>query len=235
MRTTVRSTGAPAERGQQRTRRIRLLLADGQRSFVEALGMRLDTEMGMRVVAGTVCPQEAVRIARTHLVDVAVLAVDGASTDFLDCADDLLAARAGLRLVAVADDGADVATLAETVRRGFRGWVPKDAGVEELIDVVRGVHRGETRIPALSLTHLLDRLLDEHAQRRAAERPLASLTSRERQVLEAMMRGAGRDQIAAQLSISPHTVRTHIQNLLAKLGVHSSVAAVALARRAGLR
>jgi DNA-binding CsgD family transcriptional regulator len=77
--------------------------------------------------------------------------------------------------------------------------------------------------------------MTEQEQRRAAELPLASLTVRERQVLEAMMRGLGRDQIAAQLTISPNTVRTHMQNVLGKLEVHSSVAAVALARRAGMR
>ena len=197
--------------------------------------MRLDGEIGMRVVAGTVRPQDAVRVVRTHPVDVAVLGVDGAATDFLDCADELLAARADVRLVAVAADGQDVAALAEAVRRGFRGWVPKDAGVADLIDVVRSVHRGETRIPPLLLTRLLDRLMTEQEQRRAAELPLASLTVRERQVLEAMMRGLGRDQIAAQLTISPNTVRTHMQNVLGKLEVHSSVAAVALARRAGMR
>jgi DNA-binding NarL/FixJ family response regulator len=231
----VRTISASAEHGQQRTRRIRLLLADAHRSFVEALGMRLDGEIGIRVVAGTVRPQDAVRVARTHPVDVAVLAVDGAATEFLDCADELLAARADVRLVAVAADGQDVAALAEAVRRGFRGWVPKDAGVADLIDVVRGVHRGETRIPPLLLTRLLDRLMTEQQQQRAAELPLASLTVRERQVLEAMMRGLGRDQIAAQLTISPNTVRTHMQNVLGKLEVHSSVAAVALARRAGMR
>jgi DNA-binding NarL/FixJ family response regulator len=231
----VRTISASAEQGQQRTRRIRLLLADAHRSFVEALGMRLDGEIGMRVVAGTVRPQDAVRVVRTHPVDVAVLGVDGAATEFLDCADELLAARADVRLVAVAADGQDVAALAEAVRRGFRGWVPKDAGVADLIDVVRGVHRGETRIPPLLLTRLLDRLMTEQEQRRAAELPLASLTVRERQVLEAMMRGLGRDQIAAQLTISPNTVRTHMQNVLGKLEVHSSVAAVALARRAGMR
>lgn len=197
--------------------------------------MHLDGEIGMRVVAGTVRPQDAVRVVRTHPVDVAVLGVDGAATEFLDCADELLAARADVRLVAVAADGQDVAALAEAVRRGFRGWVPKDAGVADLIDVVRGVHRGETRIPPLLLTRLLDRLMTEQEERRAAELPLASLTVRERQVLEAMMRGLGRDQIAAQLTISPNTVRTHMQNVLGKLEVHSSVAAVALARRAGMR
>ena len=231
----MRTISASAEQGQQRTRRIRLLLADAHRSFVEALGMHLDGEIGMRVVAGTVRPQDAVRVVRTHPVDVAVLGVDGAATEFLDCADELLAARADVRLVAVAADGQDVAALAEAVRRGFRGWVPKDAGVADLIDVVRGVHRGETRIPPLLLTRLLDRLMTEQEERRAAELPLASLTVRERQVLEAMMRGLGRDQIAAQLTISPNTVRTHMQNVLGKLEVHSSVAAVALARRAGMR
>ena len=57
-----------------------------------------------------------------------------------------------------------------------------------------------------------------------------TLTPRERQVLNCMAEGAGRSEVAARLHVSVNTVRTHLQNLMAKLGVHSSVEAVALAR-----
>jgi DNA-binding NarL/FixJ family response regulator len=60
------------------------------------------------------------------------------------------------------------------------------------------------------------------------------LTARERDVLTAMVAGQSREEIADQLEISANTVRTHMQNILSKLGVHSSLAAVAVARRAGL-
>ncbi|CAM5719139.1 Response regulator transcription factor OS=Streptomyces microflavus OX=1919 GN=G3I39_28055 PE=4 SV=1 [Streptomyces microflavus] len=63
---------------------------------------------------------------------------------------------------------------------------------------------------------------------------MESLTPREREVLRCMVAGLGRKAVAERLFLSPHTVRTHMQNVLGKLGVHSTLAAVALARRAGV-
>ena len=74
------------------------------------------------------------------------------------------------------------------------------------------------------------------AQARRAEEDtlLAALTPREREVLACLAAGAGRDDVARQLYLSANTVRTHLQNLMAKLGVHSTLEAVALTRRAQL-
>ena len=95
---------------------------------------------------------------------------------------------------------------------------------------MRAVRRGETCIPPVLLTGLLGHLLREQAEERSTGLVLAPLTSRERQVLRAMTRGADRQEISAELGISLNTVRTHSQNILTKLGVHSSLAAVRLAR-----
>lgn len=70
--------------------------------------------------------------------------------------------------------------------------------------------------------------------RAAAPPAISSLTPRERQVLRCMASGIGRAEIAKHLFMSPHTARTHIQRILAKLGVHSALAAMALARDTGL-
>lgn len=70
--------------------------------------------------------------------------------------------------------------------------------------------------------------------RTESERLVESLTPREREVLRCMVAGLGRKAVAERLFLSPHTVRTHMQNVLGKLGVHSTLAAVALARRAGV-
>jgi DNA-binding NarL/FixJ family response regulator len=177
-------------------------------------------------------PQEAVRTLRLRPADVAVLALEAGEPDFLAIPQELRAARPGLGLVAV-PDGGDVHLLARAVRRGFRGWVPMAAGVRTLVDAVHAVHRGETVVPPLLLTALLSVLLDERTAESAAELPFAALSRREREVLREMARGGTRLDIAEELGISPNTVRTHTQSILAKLGVHSSVAAVTLARRSG--
>ena len=195
--------------------------------------MRLDAECDLDVVATVSQPEETMRVIRAQSVDVAVLAVDGVDGGFVDMGERLLAVRPELKLIGVTS-GDDTAALVRAVRNGFRAWVPKDVGICVLLDVLSAVCRGETWIPPVLLTRLLERLLREQEEQRAAERPLASLTLREHEVLRAMTGGATRQEIAHQLSISSNTVRTHTQSILGKLGVHSSLAAVTLARRAGV-
>jgi DNA-binding NarL/FixJ family response regulator len=209
----------------------RLLLADRHRSFVEALAMRLDAEPGFEVVAIAVHPDEALSAVRAQPVDVAVLAVDNEDVRFLSMSPDLRRVRPDLNLVAVSGSE-DVGLIARVVRHNFRGWVPKEAGVYQLLDVLQAVERGETRIPPLLLTRLLPVLLQQRDERRAAEVSVGSLTRREQEVLQAIAGGATRVEIAQLLAISPHTVRTHMQSILTKLDVHTSLEAVAVARRA---
>jgi DNA-binding NarL/FixJ family response regulator len=211
---------------------VRVLLGDAHRSFVEALALRLDTEEGIQVVATVVQPEEALRVVGSRTVDVAVLAVGPGPDDFVSIGRRLAKLQPGIRLVAVAAED-DTLLLARAVSEGFSGWVPKDVGIGELLDVLQAVIRGETRIPALMLSRLMPYLVRQSENLRGDE-PLATLTARERQVLKAMVGGLSRQEIAEELDISSNTVRTHMQSILSKLGVHSSLAAVAMARRAGL-
>lgn len=211
---------------------VSLLLADGHRSFVEALAMSLERASGFEVVGAVVDPAEAVRIVSRHPVDVAVLSVHSAESAFLLEARKLVEIRPDIKLVGVADTD-DVPLLARAVRAGFRGWVPKNVGFSALLDVLDAVSRGETCIPPLLLTRLLPYLLDEQVTKERAAEPISLLTAREHQVLEAMAGGASRQEIADRLAISSSTVRTHMQHILTKFDVHSSLAAVTLARRAG--
>jgi DNA-binding NarL/FixJ family response regulator len=103
---------------------------------------------------------------------------------------------------------------------------------EYVVRVVRGVHAGE----AWLAPDLLGRVLDELATPATSFRgPLARLTVRERQVLQCMVDGLTRTEIADQLNLSPNTVRTHTQNVIVKLDTHSALQAMALALRHGLR
>lgn len=214
---------------------LRVLVAVAQRAFAEALGLRLDMEEGVEVVAAVAQREEVVRIVRTRpaasALDVAVVDVDEESLVALG--DQLQAIRPPPALVALSDQGTP-AVLARAVRHGFRGWMAKDGNPDRLLEVIHAVRRGETCIPPLLLTGLLGHLLREQAEERSNSLLLAPLTRREREVLLAMTRGADRQEISEDLGISLNTVRTHSQNILSKLGVHSSLAAVRLARQAGL-
>ncbi|MCC9312211.1 DNA-binding response regulator [Kitasatospora sp. RB6PN24] len=117
---------------------------------------------------------------------------------------------------------------------GAAGWVAKESSLTRLLVVLRGVLRGETHLPPALLTGVVRELTTARRDRTESERLVESLTPREKQVLRCMVAGLGRQAVAERLYLSPHTVRTHMQNVLGKLGVHSTLAAVALARRAGV-
>jgi len=120
------------------------------------------------------------------------------------------------------------------VRSGVRGWIDQSASVEHLVRVLTGVARGEGWIPADLLGPVLDHLVDVGRTRQHTSDAFASLTTRELDILRALTQGLSRQEIADKYTLSPHTVRTHINHVLHKLDVHSTLAAVSLARRVGL-
>ncbi|HWM39904.1 MAG TPA: response regulator transcription factor [Streptomyces sp.] len=128
----------------------------------------------------------------------------------------------------------DPRQAASALQAGAGGWVAKDCSLSRLLQVIRGVLKDETHLPPALLTGVLKELTASRKHRTESERLVESLTPREREVLRCMVAGLGRKAVAERLYLSPHTVRTHMQNVLGKLNVHSTLAAVALARRAGV-
>ncbi|MGW8374546.1 LuxR C-terminal-related transcriptional regulator [Streptomyces sp. ODS28] len=138
-----------------------------------------------------------------------------------------------LRTVVLAERD-DPRHAAAALQAGAGGWVAKDCSLSRLLQVIRGVLKDETHLSPSLLTGVLRELTASRKHRTESERLVESLTPREREVLRCMVAGLGRKAVAERLYLSPHTVRTHMQNVLGKLGVHSTLAAVALARRAGV-
>lgn len=128
----------------------------------------------------------------------------------------------------------DPRRAAAALQAGASGWIAKDCSLSRLLTVIRGVLKDETHLAPALLTGVLRELTATRRHRTESERLVESLTPREREVLRCMVAGLGRKAVAERLYLSPHTVRTHMQNVLGKLGVHSTLAAVALARRAGV-
>ncbi|GAA1070990.1 MULTISPECIES: response regulator transcription factor [Kitasatospora] len=138
-----------------------------------------------------------------------------------------------LRAVVLATDD-DPRRAVRALQAGASGWVAKESSLGRLLAVVRGVLRDETHLPPALLTGVVRELTSARRDRTESERLVGTLTPREEEVLRCMVAGLGRQAVAERLYLSPHTVRTHMQNVLGKLGVHSTLAAVAVARRAGI-
>ncbi|MEY9841824.1 LuxR C-terminal-related transcriptional regulator [Streptacidiphilus sp. EB103A] len=143
------------------------------------------------------------------------------------------ASHPALQVIVLAVDD-DPRRVVQALQAGAGAWVAKESSLGRLMAVIKGVMRDETHIPPLLLTGVIRELTAARRDRTESERLVESLTPREKQVLRCMVAGLGRQAVADRLYLSPHTVRTHMQNVLGKLGVHSTLAAVALARRAGV-
>ncbi|MEU8524686.1 MULTISPECIES: response regulator transcription factor [Streptomyces] len=234
--------------------RIRVLVVDDHRIFAESLAAALAAEPDVDVAAAGSGPAALRCLDRAAgegrrfdvlLVD-ADLGVMGAPAVARAVPDDGEAAVDGISLVAgvrSAQAGVRTIVLAEkddprraalALQAGACGWVAKDCSLQRLLAVIRGVLRDETHLPPALLTGVLRELTAARKHRTESEQLVESLTPREREVLRCMVAGLGRKAVAERLFLSPHTVRTHMQNVLGKLGVHSTLAAVALARRAGV-
>jgi two-component system nitrate/nitrite response regulator NarL len=213
----------------------RLVLADDHRMFAEALALTMSQQPDLRVVdqcaAGAVDLVARVAASRP---DVLVIDVEPLRDAVADVLAALLAACPTTRLV-VLTGSRDADQMVAAVRAGAVGWLTKDCTSADLLAAVRGVCRGEARMSPADLGIVLGalRLALDPAARRAD--PLAGLSRQERRVLVELVDGAGGAEIAVALGVSTGTVRTHTNNVFAKLGVHSRLEAVRVARAAGMR
>jgi DNA-binding NarL/FixJ family response regulator len=127
----------------------------------------------------------------------------------------------------------DELLLARAMQAGALGLLRKTEAVVDVARSVRRAHSGETLHEASEVEGALRRLRHRRDQDSTVEQRLARLTPRELEILRAMARGLPPDVIARELSMSPHTLRTHTQNIITKLGVHSKLEALVLAIRHG--
>ena len=134
----------------------------------------------------------------------------------------------------VLTDEATVDAAVSSIRAGARAFVPRRCSTRNLLDAVAAVAGGGGWVPDDLLGGVLTELLVP-APPTEWQALVEGLTRREREVLDLMVAGYDRPSIARQLTISLNTARTHTKNILAKLGVHSSLEAVSVALRAGVR
>jgi DNA-binding NarL/FixJ family response regulator len=202
---------------------ITAVVVDEQRTFADALAIRLNSEEDLSVVA---VAQPTATTMGWH-ADIILLDVD------LTGSIRLCKATSGpphATRVIMLSHTSEPSRIVAAIEAGARAWVRKDESVEHLLRVLRGVARGETWLPPAETGNVLSLLLNQRDRRKEGDRMLALLTSREQQVLACLAEGDNRNQIAVRLNLTANTVRTHLQNIMGKLGVHSTLEAVALTR-----
>lgn len=213
--------------------KVRILLADEHSLFRQAVKVVLEAEDDMEVVAEARDGMSAVQLAEHTLPDVALLDADLPNCDGIR-ATGLIKARVSTCRVLVLSAEDSERTLTDALEAGASGYLTKGAPLSELIGATRALHRGEIMIPPGMLGSLLSGLLRGRREQQRALLLVSTLTRREREILALVASGAGNHDIAQRLVISPETARTHIQNLLTKLGVHSRLEAAAFVAKHGV-
>jgi len=203
----------------------RVMLADSQPLFNEALEALFSRGDAHRVVGCSSSAEEAFSAVGSLLPDLvlvdATLGLGGSSS----LVARVLEAYPSVKLLVLGDDR-DVDLLLAAIRAGAAGVVGKTYGASTVLRVAEAVLAGEGAVPRAMLLELARRMT---ARDRIADSPLARLSPRERQVLALLSRGWDNARIGRDLFISQHTVRTHIQNILEKLGMHSKLEAATFA------
>jgi DNA-binding NarL/FixJ family response regulator len=210
---------------------LRVLIVDGEQALAQGLAESLSRQPGVAAALAARNPSAAAAALGDETVDVIVVATDSDHQDPAELLRELDRHCPAAAVVAISGD-ADVARVTAAIRAGAVSWVPKQAGLDRLAAVVAGAARGEAWLPASMLARVLRRLADGDPGA-APQNPIDRLTAREQQVLRYAARGLNRREIAARLDVSVNTVRSHSQHMLSKLGVHTTLEAVAMVLREG--
>jgi DNA-binding NarL/FixJ family response regulator len=208
---------------------LRLALLHPRRAWAEVLECLLQARADVDVVVAHTSWEWVHGAVARGDVDVVLIGLGDGTFGPTDV-EKLRQAASGLA-VAVVSDSTDPDLIAATIRAGARGWLRPTASAQDLVRTLHGVVRGETWIPNDLVTVVLDQLLSAEQSRVVSQSAIAALSAREVEVLDCLAQGMTKAQIAERYLLSPHTVRTHINHVLRKLDVHSTLAAVSIVRK----
>ena len=201
---------------------MRLLICDDHTLLLEALCLAL-TDKGHTVVATAADPDEAVEAARQNQPDACVLDVSFPNASGITAIRRIHEASPGTKVVMISGS-MTLDLVAAALAEGAQGFVGKDKPVDVLSEALERAHQGHLAVELNVLQEVLR--LPAHT-----EDPLSMLrllTDREWEIMRCLVDGMTTEQMADELGVQRNTVRTHIHNLLTKLGVHSRLQAVAL-------
>lgn len=211
---------------------IRVLIADDQALFRDALTTLLARDPRLEVVASVDSGDAAIEYIRAHTVDVVLMDIRMPGTDGIAATREVLRLRPGIRVLVLTTFDLDEYVYA-AVREGASGFLTKDATPEVLADAVAAVASGETPMSP-SATRALLGFVRDGAPATDADTALAILSPREQEIARLLATGASNDDIARRLFLSENTVKTHVKAVLAKLGLPDRIHVVIWAYEHGV-
>lgn len=202
-------------------RRIRILCVDDHPVVRRGVAAMLGTEPELELVAEAGSAREAVDLFRLQRPDVVLMDLRlSGEMDGIGAIETICRESPRARILVLTTYAGDE-NIHRAMAAGARGYLIKDTLDERLLDAIRAVHEGRRYVPP------------EVAVQLAEHGPRVELTDREQEVLHLMARGLRNKEIGAELSISEATARTHVEKIVAKLGVNGRTEAVVVAAQRG--
>jgi DNA-binding NarL/FixJ family response regulator len=212
---------------------IRVLLADDQALVRGGFQMILAAQPDIEVVGEAEDGRQAIDLTNRLLPDVILMDVRMPVLDGLEATRRLVELGTTARILILTTFDLDEYVYA-AIRAGASGFLLKDVRPSQLVDAIRVVADGEALLAPAVTRRLLERFAATLPKPEEREPALATLTDRERDVLELVASGLSNAEIAERLFLGETTVKTHVSSVLRKLGLRDRVQAVVLAYEAGL-
>jgi DNA-binding NarL/FixJ family response regulator len=200
---------------------IRIMIVEDHAVVRQGLVALLSTVPDFRIVAQAGDGAQAAALYREHLPDVTLMDLRLPKQNGVETINEIRRGFPEARIIVLTTFDGDE-DIYRALRAGARGYLLKGMDVDELVEAIRAVHAGKSRIPAPVAERLSQRLSGE------------TLTERETAVLRQIVLGHSNKEIATRLFISEATVKTHINSLLAKLGVSDRTQAATTALQRGI-
>lgn len=201
--------------------KIRIMVIDDQAVVRQGFVALINTVADMEVIAEGINGQQAIDLYKQHTPDVTLIDLRMPVVGGVEAIATIRNSFPDARLIVLTTYDGDE-DIYRSLQAGARGYLLKDVFFEELETAIRTVHAGSRHIPAAIAERLAERMAS------------SDLTSREMEVLELIVRGQSNKEIGASLAISEATVKSHINNILSKLGVTDRTQAVTTALQRGL-
>jgi DNA-binding NarL/FixJ family response regulator len=217
---------------ERRAEPLRVLIVDDHDLFRTGLRNLLE-EQGVQVVGEATTGTEAVQIVRELAPDVVVMDLNMPGMGGVEATRHIsaMAPLTRVLMLTISDQDSDVM---DAIIAGACGYLLKDSSIQDLIAGIDAASRGESLISPAIASKVLQRVRATGAQAGIADTIRAELTDREIQVLKLIANGKDNAVIAAELCISPKTVKNHISNILMKLQIDNRIQAAVYAVRSGI-
>ena len=227
-----RRTGAIEDHANDLTR---ILLVEDHVSFRQALAFMFEREPEFEVVGQVGSVDEVRKLPDGLLKDVEVAVVDLAlpDGDGLELIEDLSSNEPQI-MTLVLSASLESSRFARAIEAGAAGVLHKSTPIKEIIEAVRRLKAGEALLSPGEVIEMLRLVSREREEQRDVLQAIERLTSREREILRALGEGLESREIAEKLNITVETERTHMVNILHKLGVHSRLQVLVFAVRHGI-